>query len=1244
MPSFNSELSLESADPLQRVKYLYERVSELYQAERYDEAIPLAEEALAIDQAQYGPQHRYTAFSLNKLGRLHQASGNFDKAETLYQQAFSIREEQLGSDHAETIDTLKSLASVYLEAGKYTKSKSLYQRLLVIREAELGENHLEVAQILNTLGLLHRRMGAYDKAELVYQQALSIQEQQLGTDHPDTAITIDNLALLYQMKGNYEQALAFNEKALLIFEQQLGADNFHTLLSLSNLASLYQETGRYDQAKRAYYGVLTAQVEQLGEDHPETAISLDNLASLYNLMGRYEKALSLNQRSLKILEQRLGNNHPNTVIALNNLASLYQKMERYQEAEAIFLQVVASQKAAFGDFNSDTATSLRNLGQVYDAMGRYEDAHDLFSQALDIHRQILGEDHPNTLTSLASLAHLHQVTGRYEESERLHKQVLSMQKQVLEGDHPGIATSLSNLGLLYKDMGRSTEAEDSLIRALEIRETRFQPHHPDIAISLNNLALIYSATGQYKKAESLYLKALNIREDVKTLNNLGSLYVETQQYEQAESLYSKVLKLKEEQLGANHPSTATSLNSLGVMYRETKRYQDAEHVLTRALDILEEKLGSKHPSTAISLNNLALLYRSMRRYPEAENLYKRAIAIHDNSITINNAQSLFNLAFLYKVQGDYYQALDYEEQSLQILDEYLRYNLASQPEETQQAYLQSMAGTDDSIISLNLQHLPQDERARRTALNTVLQRKGFILDMLSGNQQRLLNNLNPEAQALLAQLNQIRRQLSALMFNPPNHFSSNQYRTQLHQLTAEATQVESALARHNAIFCADTQRVDWDAVVASLPDNSVLLEYVLYTPSYPETEKMGEPRYAAYLLFSDKRIEAVDLGAAADIDTAVWAFTRFLRNTHENLQQANNLPTVGSEIVVKTTQSIHKLVFEPMASYLQGVEHLLISPDGQLNRLPFEALQSEAGGDYLVQKYQISYLNSGRDLLRFNVVESSLNPSVIVANPDYEIAEAREQLVQESMSSQQDQEENRDFGNNHYSIELSKLRVDPLPGTAAEADAIAALLPDAEMFTGTNATENSLKQVKSPRILHIATHSFFLPALNYLAPQVETFELSFNVFTTQFSSSAPVENPLLRSGLALAGFNPRSSGREDGVFTALEASQLNLLGTQLVVLSACETGLGDIANGEGVYGLRRAFALAGAEAQLMSLWPVSDYGTQSLMSRYYEKLTAGQGRSEALRNVQLEMIASEGPYSHPYYWAAFILTGNWQPL
>ncbi len=203
-------------------------------------------------------------------------------------------------------------------------------------------------------------------------------------------------------------------------------------------------------------------------------------------------------------------------------------------------------------------------------------------------------------------------------------------------------------------------------------------------------------------------------------------------------------------------------------------------------------------------------------------------------------------------------------------------------------------------------------------------------------------------------------------------------------------------------------------------------------------------------------------------------------------------------------------------------------------------------------------------------------------------------------------------------------------------EAIRPLLNNPTILTTTQATENALKTVRNPRILHIATHGFFLADIER-SPDIRALDDPLAVPVGEIT-----ENPLLRSGLALAGFNPRISGSEDGVLTALEASQLKLSGTQLVVLSACETGLGDVANGEGVYGLRRAFALAGAETQLMSLWQVSDAGTKDLMVRYYEKLTQGVARSQALREVQLEAINSGEKYSQPYYWAAFILVGEWR--
>jgi CHAT domain-containing protein len=240
-------------------------------------------------------------------------------------------------------------------------------------------------------------------------------------------------------------------------------------------------------------------------------------------------------------------------------------------------------------------------------------------------------------------------------------------------------------------------------------------------------------------------------------------------------------------------------------------------------------------------------------------------------------------------------------------------------------------------------------------------------------------------------------------------------------------------------------------------------------------------------------------------------------------------------------------------------------------------------------------------------------------------------------------------GTKQRSTDLATLRVEALPGTLAEANAISPKLNGAIVLTGAQATENALKQVQAPRILHIATHGFFLAdaAPTNIASRSPMLSPLLNKANSFGGIRPPIsgntENALLRSGLALAGFNVRQSGSEDGVLTAQEAAGLDLHGTQLVVLSACETGIGNIANGEGVYGLRRAFVLAGAASQLTSLWQVSDAGTKDLMVQYYDRLLANQGRSDALRQTQLDFLHSAN-YAHPYYWAAFVPSGDWRSL
>ncbi|MGB6015269.1 MAG: CHAT domain-containing protein, partial [Nodosilinea sp.] len=527
--------------------------------------------------------------------------------------------------------------------------------------------------------------------------------------------------------------------------------------------------------------------------------------------------------------------------------------------------------------------------------------------------------------------------------------------------------------------------------------------------------------------------------------------------------------------------------------------------------------------------------------------------------------------------------------------------------------------------------------------NTVLHRKGRVLDAVTDTQQLLRQNLSPELAPLLDEYTAAQTQLATQLYGGLDDQDPEVYRARIDDLRQETSRLENELSRRSAEFRVETTPVEIEAVQALIPSDAALVELVQYRPFDPtliRSQRLGVPRYAAYILHSTGDPQWVDLGDAEAINTAARAFLAATR-TPNNLSQART-----------TARTLDELVMAPIRPLLGNATHLLLSPDSQLNLIPFAALLDEQDR-YLAQTYTLTHLTTGRDLLRLQNPAPSQQPPILFANPNYDTADpSGTQLIAASSpsTSPRPQGEGPGVRAAQRSSDIADLRFGPLPGTQQEVDAITPLLPDnAILLTEANATENALKQVQAPSILHIATHGFFLEDVEFVPPPGATRGDRATIEIISTGQAPPptrptsTENPLLRSGLALAGFNPRTSAGEDGVLTALEATGLNLRGTRLVVLSACETGVGQVANGEGVYGLRRAFVMAGAESQLMSLWKVDDFGTAELMQRYYQRLQNGEGRSEALRQVQLEFLEAPA-YQHPYYWASFLFSGEWRPL
>ncbi|WP_287698123.1 CHAT domain-containing protein [Microcystis sp. M44BS1] len=659
---------------------------------------------------------------------------------------------------------------------------------------------------------------------------------------------------------------------------------------------------------------------------------------------------------------------------------------------------------------------------------------------------------------------------------------------------------------------------------------------------------------------------------------------------------------------------AERLNQQVIQLYQQGKYNEAIPLAQQALAIWKQQLGDNHPLIATSLNNLAALYYSQGRYSEAEPLYKQALAIHKQQLGDNHpltAASLNNLAALYQSQDDIPQAINYLSQGLAVEEYNLSENLKMGDDKQKQDYMATVSGTTDGVISLNLQAAPNNPEVTRLALKTILERKGRILDVSTNSLQILRQRTDDlESQQLLTQLIEVRTQLSNLTFKKPDDFPSPEiYRQQLNEVTAKAKEIEGKIGVRSAEFRSLSQPITLEGIQKLIPADAALVEIVRYrpfNPKAPENQRFGNPRYAVYILYPNGDIKAKDVGEAKPIEDKLIYFRDNLADAQTPLPQLQ-----------KSARQLDETLMQPIRQLLGNTKTILLSPDAALNLIPFEALVDE-NNQYLVENYHITYLTSGRDLLRLKDKFASQQSPLIVADPFYGKAGKKVALTR--------------------SIDLSEFTFPGLPGTEEEAKAIKNILRQAIVLTGSQATENAVKQVKKPNILHIATHGFFKPERN-LGERNPGERNSGERNSPLQGERNVVENPLLRSGLVLAGVTIGQSAGDDGVLTALETTNLNLVGTKLVVLSACDTGKGDIKIGQGVYGLRRALVIAGSESQLISLWKVSDDATKDLMVAYYGRLKKGEGRSESLRQIQLGMLKGE-KQKHPFYWASFIPSGD----
>lgn len=925
----------------------------------------------------------------------------------------------------------------------------------------------------------------------------------------------------------------------------------------------------------------------------------------------------------------------------------------YAAAESLVRTLVSQEHAL------ECAERLNRLATSHRHRGNHGAAEFLLHSAVAIHRLprgVNGSSGSRSLNvhvkSLNQLADLYRTVGNYRSAESVLLQAVEIQRNsqdLREGKSPSdYVKTLSNLADLYRRKGDYASAKRLLRHAVDICRSTLGENHPDYATALNYLANLYRSMGEYASAEPLLLRAVAIHRLT---------------------------------LGENHPHHAASLTNLANLYRSTGKPASAEPLFRQAVEIHRIALGEWHPDYARSLARMAYICKTREDFEQALALYQQAAGIYRNSgtYTVDHVRCLLNqIVLLITVER--------ASEALPLLDQWRGiengctsqcFSIASESQRTE--YLHALKSNLFALLSLILQHLDRFPGAIRSAMDLVLQRKALASEALAIQRDALFGGNYPALEPRLRELTGLRMQIARKTLAGPGPEGLESHVRRLADWSAQKEQLEAKLARDVPEMSLERklQAVDRVAIAQSLPDESVLVEFVLvlvydFDPSTGEKERWKPPVYVALIIPAGQpdHVQMIDLGEAERIDRLIADFRAGIIGTARadaGRDMVRRRAEARSNSEGDRGSALRAALFDPLIRCLGGRTRLLLAPDGDLASLPFEALPT-TGGKRLIDDYQISYLSCGRDVLRFGAkVTGEASEPLVVADPDFDLQDATTRTRPRSRTGFW----SRQLGlfrrvraqpsldvamlssslGGRRSRDLDRVRgayrFDRLPGSRSEAEAIANLLA-VRPWLGPEALEGVLKtKCCSPQILHLATHGFFLPDQPH-DPVSGGSALVDEPSAGLGRLAGPLpENPMLRSGLALAGANTwLKSGNlpeaaEDGLLTAEDVTGLNLLATELVVLSACETGLGEVHVGEGVFGLRRAFVLAGAKTLVMSLWKVPDEQTRELMEDFYRRLLAGQGRAAALRASQLAMKIR---YPDPYYWGAFICQGDPSPL
>lgn len=861
------------------------------------------------------------------------------------------------------------------------------------------------------------------------------------------------------------------------------------------------------------------------------------------------------------------------------------------------------------------------ISKIYKDMGEYPKSLNTTFKAVSIREKIYGENHPSTIISYHNIGILYTLMNDYPSGLKYLNKALSKTKNLLNKDNSNIAYYYQSLGSIYALIEDYSISLKHFNKALEIYSTiEFSNENSlTIAIIYNNLSKIYESMGNYEEALEYLYKSLAINEKIlgkrhpvtaTNYNNIGFIYSLQLKYLGTILYLSKALKIRENLLGVNHTSTTSTYNNLGLAYHSIGQQNKALQYLQKSLTIRTDTLGENNPLTALSHNNISLVYYSMNEYEKALKNLKKALITREKILGKEHSKTLttyYNMAFVYNTMGKYLEAYMYSNKAFKSFLKNKEKSFFILNSKNKEMYIKKYKEQITLPLETSINFLSklkknnnkfEIKKIRKTILNNWLNYKGSIFDSENSIATLYTNTNDPALKEKIETLTANQRTLANLYQNIPK--DQEKWQENIKAKEEKIAELSNEIAQKSSVFQEEQglKSIDYKAITKNLKNNELYIDYARAGDYY-------------YVFTLDKEEEIgfiqIDTNSTKKINSLITSFRKDVQSISAKKLKGKDLELLTQSSKEKLAQLYELLIKNPLKNKLKDKNSLIISPDGALRLLPFETLYNKEKKEYLIQNNEVRYIPSGKELVRLykyaKARVATKNKTVVFANPNFDSNETATYHEQMALTR----------GTNENIIKpFFKTLYKPLVGTKLEAEAINRTMNNVEVFEWNRANETNLLKVEEPKILHIATHGFFINAPN-------------------------IPNPMLKSGIILSGANKSARNKEGyGRVTALKLSGLNLKNTDLVVLSACETGVVDINNTDSISGLGKAFIQAGAKDVVMSLWSVDDNATKNLMVSFYEQIKEKPNYALALKKAKLKMIDED---MHPFYWGGFVVLG-----